>query len=342
MNEIGFIDWDAAVETAAKIGPAGPTLSTDEAAEAVASLRQAAEQAIGHVREVTGLTTPAPAQTLVVDRASWVKACAASIATMLGTPAAPDGQRQAFLGHVSGSQVGAVLAAVSTRILGQFDPFGEPARLLLVAPNVVTVERSLKVVPADFRLWVCLHEQTHRFQFGQAPWLRDHLLDRIRQLIEEESRFALRSPGGRKPDGASAPGSSGRAFLDRVLTPSARVLFDELTAVMSLVEGYADVMMDRVGAEVVPTLPAIRRAFEARRDRGGWTAILGRLLGNDLKLAQYREGAAFCRAVMELSDVASLNAAWSAPDALPTLAEIRGSGEPAEPIGTAWLRRVHG
>ena len=324
MKEIGFIDWDAAVAAGRAVVPPGPALSATEAAEAVASLRQAAVTAVEHVGGVTELAAPAPADTLVVDRPSWMKACAETAATVIGALGAPDNPWQAVLGRVRGGQAGAVLAAISTRVLGQFDPFGEPARLLLVAPNIVAVERDLRVVPADFRLWVCLHEQTHRFQFGQAPWLREHLLGLITGLLDEEDLFSW-------PQAAS-----GASIVDRMLSPQARATFDQITAAMSLIEGHADVMMDRVGTDVVPTLPTIRAAFEARRDRGGWTAIVGRLLGNDLKLAQYREGAAFCRAVIDQTDVATLNAVWSGADALPTLAEVR------DPDGRAWLRRVHG
>jgi len=330
MDQIGFIDWDAAVAAARALVPAGPELPTTETAEIVASLKAAAAQAPSHVREVTGLEAPAAAKTLVVDRRTWVQACARSMAVMLQAASGSNGAAgplDSVMGRARGAQAGAVLAAVSTRVLGQFDPFasdpgrGEPSVLLLIAPNIVAVERDLGVHPSDFRLWVCLHEETHRFQFGEAPWLRGHLLGLLAELLNDETGFTWR-------------GSGGDSILDRVLGPAQRASFDRVTAVMSLLEGYADVMMDRVGTSVIPTLPVIRRAFERRRDRGGWTAVLGRLLGNDIKLAQYREGAAFCRAVIDRADVATLNITWSGPDAVPTLAEIRDP--------ELWLRRVPG
>jgi putative hydrolase len=109
-------------------------------------------------------------------------------------------------------------------------------------------------------------------------------------------------------------------------------VFDTVTAVMSLLEGHADVMMDRVGTDVVPTLPAIRTAFEAHRDRGGVARLLSRLLGLDLKRAQYRDGAAFCRAVLARADLDVLNLAFTAPEAMPTLVELHDPDR--------WLRRV--
>jgi len=320
MEQIGFIDWDVAVATGRAFVPPGPELPAEQIEAVVSELRSAAALAPDHVREVSGLDVPALARTFVVDRATWIKACAASMSVMIDAAGIATGQFDAIAGRVRGGEVGAVLAAVSTRILGQFDPFATPARLLLVAPNVVAIERELGVHPSDFRLWVCLHEMTHQFQFGQAPWLRDHMLGLVAALLNDAEGFTWRAGGG--------------SLLDHVLGPAQREAFDQVTAVMSLIEGYADVMMDRVGTAVIPTLPVIRRAFEQRRDRGGWTAVVGRLLGNDLKLAQYREGAAFCRTVIERAGLAALNTAWTQPEALPGLAEVRDPG--------LWLRRVPG
>ena len=326
MEQTEFIDWDVAAKVGAAVVPPGPAVSPDEAAEVVASIRAAADAAPAHVREASGLDTPADAVTLVVDRPSWIAACARGTHTILGevdSPLAP-GALASCLGRVEGGGAGLMFAAVSTRVLGQFDPFGPPSALLLVAPNIVAAERALAADPADFRLWVCLHEQTHRFQFGQAPWLPGHLTGLMSALLEDESGlFHFRR--------ADKPGER---FIDRVLTPAQRDVFDRITAVMSLIEGHADVMMDRAGTGVIPTLPAIRRAFEARRDRGGWAAVVGKLIGTDLKLAQYREGAAFCRTVIDEAGVDGLNAAWSSAELLPSLPELR---DPQR-----WLARVHG
>ena len=190
-----------------------------------------------------------------------------------------------------------------------------------MAPNIVTVERELKVHPIDFRLWVCLHEETHRFQFGQAPWLREHLVSLLGQLLADDSPLPQWRVGAR-------PSSVGDFFT----SPEQRAVFDRVTAVMSLMEGHADVMMDRVGTAVIPTLPAIRRAFESRRDRQGWPAVVGKVLGLDLKRAQYRDGARFCRAVISRVGVDGLNRTFEGPDLMPTLAELHAPQE--------WLDRV--
>ncbi len=100
--------------------------------------------------------------------------------------------------RVTGAEAGGLLALLSGKVLGQYDiaPGAEP-RLLLVAPNIVAVERELGVVPADFRLWVCLHEETHRVQFTAVPWLRGHVLGEAQALaVRPAAGRVVRSPSG--------------------------------------------------------------------------------------------------------------------------------------------------
>ena len=126
------------------------------------------------MREVTGLNEGAEvAEARIVDRTEWIRAAAAVDAGDDGRL----GRARGFIsGHIAGAQTGAVLAFISSGILGQYDPFGpDGGELLLVYPNVIGVERQLRVLPADFRLWVCLHEVTHRVQFRANPWLADHM-----------------------------------------------------------------------------------------------------------------------------------------------------------------------
>jgi len=321
MEQLPALDWGQAVAAGTAVLPSGPRLTSDEVAATVAELRAAAVESVNHIEAVTQLSQPAAAPVLVVDRVGWLRACAQSSESMLTSISGPTepfsgGYRQ-LRAKALGIEFGLVFAAIATRILGQFDPFYQPNRMLLVAPNVVAVERQLGVFPTDFRLWVCLHEQTHRFQFGHAPWLREHLIGLIAELLDgDDLGFGLTA--------------TNRA--DRIGSATQQQAFDAITAVMSLLEGHADVMMDRVGESVVPTYAAIRHAFDQRRSTSGWAGLLQRLLGLDLKYAQYREGARFCRAVIESADVATLNQAFSAPGHLPTLAELR---DPQR-----WLRRI--
>lgn len=357
---VELVDWRAAATVAGRLAPPGDTAPRAELEALVAELRDAAGRAVGPVREATGMTQAEPgapiSEVVVVDRAGWARANTQVMAAMVDgafdavvADGAPAPGPAAEL--VGAAQVGATLALLSSRVLGQFDPYSAtrtgdgPGRLLLVAPNVLAAERRMGVDPADFRLWVSLHEQTHALQFATAPWLADHLAGRARDLLGELARSShelgeaslraklgllVRAVRAAVQGGADAPG-----LLAGVVTPEQREHLADVTAVMALLEGHADVAMDAVGPAVVPTVASIRRSFEARRDsRERGDVIVRRLLGMDAKLAQYRDGAAFVRAVEGAVGQAGLNAVWSGPDALPTAREI------ADP--RAWVRRVHG
>ncbi len=344
----GMVDWDAAADIAARLVPAGPRVGRAERVELVGQLRASAGLAAEHVARISGLhpadgRPPAQAsRVLVVDRAAWVRANVEVMAATTGGLAPSDDDRAVpeSARLAAAAELGGMLALLSTKVLGQFDPFsagpGRPGRLLLVAPTVLEIERSLGAAPGDFRLWVALHEQTHALQFAAAPWLADHLRSRTGELMADLSRRQTLPEVLRRAYGTV------RGFREAgvlaVLSPPQRALFDEVGATMALLEGHADVTMDEVGPSVVRSVRSIRRAFEARRDAGaqerGLAAVIRRLLGMDLKLAQYRQGAAFVRAVRGSAGRAALDAAWSGPDALPRAGEIT---DPA-----AWVRRVHG
>ena len=163
-------------------------------------------------------------------------------------------------------------------------------RLLLVAPNVAHIERELDVDPHDFRLWVCLHEETHRVQFTAVPWLRDHLRGQIRSFLEQTdldpgAMFSQFRQGFEQLGRIARGGGDEVSFIDLVQTPEQREIIDRVTAVMSLLEGHADVVMDGVGPEVIPSVNTIRDRFQQRRGSGNWLdQFLKRVLGLDAKL----------------------------------------------------------
>jgi coenzyme F420 biosynthesis associated uncharacterized protein len=345
-----MVDWDFAARAAARVGRPGPDVSPGEAEQIVASLRSSAITAHPHVQAVTGLQTVAGEGVLVVDRPGWAKANIAAFRTLLGPviqevhdrrdkPSVP--ARAVSIGaRVTGAEVGALLGILSSRVLGQYDAFGDPGRLLLVAPTIVAIERELGVDPTDFRLWVCLHEETHRVQFTATDWLAEHLLTEVRGLIGElmlePSQVVERLIGALRglPEIMRGEGS-GAPLLDAVQTPQQRRRLAEITAVMSLLEGHADVVMDDVGPQVVPTVATIRQRFTKRRAGGGAIdQILRRLLGLDAKARQYADGAKFVRGVIDQVGMAGFNVVWQSPQMLPLPEEI------ADPA--TWVRRVHG
>ncbi|MET8697306.1 zinc-dependent metalloprotease [Kitasatospora sp. NPDC058032] len=382
-----MVDWNLAVATATRLVRPGPEVSRAEAGAVVAELRRHALAAEEHVREFTGmrsssLTEAAATPVLIVDRPGWVRANVAGFRTIVQPlveklqARRANGSASAVFGTVgekaTGIEVGALLAFLATKVLGQYETFAPaepsleapdspaalfdkprlgpegpgPGRLLLVAPNIVHVERELDVDPADFRLWVCLHEETHRTQFTAVPWLRDHIQSEVQSFLAETDvdpgalldrlRDAAGSLGAGLPGlgGARGDNSSSAGLLEIVQSPAQREILARLTAVMSLLEGHADVVMDGVGPAVVPSVSEIREKFQQRRDRGAnrLDLVLRRLLGMDAKLRQYQDGAVFVRGVVEQVGMEGFNRVWTSPNTLPTKEEIH---DPA-----AWVARV--
>ena len=202
-----LVDWEFARTMARRLGGSGPRVSAQEAADIVADLHETARLADEPVAETARLVSPpGSAPVLVVDRAGWTQANIGSMRSLLepviakvqsGTAGATNATVPAFGSKITGGEAGAMLAFMSTKVLGQYDlaPAGKPA-LLLVAPNIVHVERELACDPDDFRLWVAMHEETHRVQFTAVPWLRDHLVDTTRALSPSRPRPRPSWPSG--------------------------------------------------------------------------------------------------------------------------------------------------
>ncbi|AZS73376.1 coenzyme F420 biosynthesis-associated protein [Streptomyces lydicus] len=374
MTSIGgteMVDWNLAVATATRFVRPGPEVSRDEARAIVAELRKHAKSSEAHVRAFTRMAQPdatgeAPHDTpvLVVDRPGWIKANVAGFRAVLKPLLAKMEDRRSTVpggavlgavgGKVTGVELGMLLSFLASRVLGQYETFApasrdlpaaaQGGRLLLVAPNIVHVERELEVAPHDFRLWVCLHEETHRTQFTAVPWLRDHIEGEIQSFLGETDidpgtllerlREAAQSLAGAKPEGEEGEDES-RSLVDLVQTPAQREILGRLTAVMSLLEGHADYVMDGVGPDVVPSVAEIREKFQKRRASGAGRLdqALRKLLGLDAKLRQYRDGERFVSAVVEEVGMDGFNRVWTSPNTLPTKQEI---AKPAD-----WIARVH-
>jgi coenzyme F420 biosynthesis associated uncharacterized protein len=338
-----MVDWDLAVRVASRLAGQGPVVSPAEASEAVAELRADADRSTGLVREFTGLVAADhSAPVLVVDRAGWIQANAdafrhlvSPLVDQISAKKAPSGLTLAVGSRVTGLEVGGLLGFLSGKVLGQFDPFHAPdGRLLLVAPNIVHVEREIGADPTDFRLWVCLHEETHRVQFTAVPWMRDHLFSEVQALSATVSPSGVDEMVRRLTQGLKG-GIGQNGIVDLLSTPEQRAILDRVTGMMSLLEGHADVVMDGVGPSVIPTVDDIRKSFTRRRQGvGALDRLLRRLLGLDAKMAQYRDGAQFVRAVVDKVGMAEFNTVWERAEHLPSKAEL------SDP--EAWVSRVLG
>jgi coenzyme F420 biosynthesis associated uncharacterized protein len=253
--------------------------------------------------------------------------------------------------RITGVQAGLILAYLAGRVLGQYELFLPPdptapegaapaGRLTLVAPNIVMVERELGVNPHDFRRWVCLHEETHRTQFTAVDWLRGYVQEQMSEfLLASELDPAtilnrLRSAADAVA-GAVRGNGHGDSLIEAIQSPKQREILDRLSCVMTLVEGHGDYVMDAVGPQVVPTVADIRAKFNARRSGASRVEqTIRRILGIDLKMKQYAQGARFVQTIVDEAGMDVFNRVWTSPETLPVKEEL------ADP--QLWLERVGG
>jgi len=324
------VDWGFAATVGQWLARPGPPSTDYTRRQVVENLATAAKAAEPPVREVTGLHTDgAVPEARIIDRPEWIRAAAESMRAMTG---GTDKPRGAISGRVTGAQTGAVLAFVSSGILGQYDPFSDGGALLLVYPNVIAVERQLRLEPSDFRLWVCLHEVTHRVQFTANPWLSGYMSqalgvltqegsDDVAQVVSRLADFAR----GRRDAAQGDPNSAGiLGLLRAVQSDPQREALDQLLVLGTLLEGHADHVMDAVGPVVVPSVSTIRSRFDERRNRKQppLQRLLRALLGIDAKLSQYTRGKAFVDHVVNRVGMERFNTIWTGPDTLPRPIEI--------------------
>jgi coenzyme F420 biosynthesis associated uncharacterized protein len=345
-----LVDWELAARTAKALSPAPPAVSRDQADATVAELYRAAEVAAGQVAELTRLhEPPVTARTRVVDRAGWIEVNSAGLRNVMSplvdrlAAANKVGHvAESVGGRVTGVQAGALLGFLSGKVLGQFEFFDQAdGQLLLVAPNVVSVEEQLRVDPSDFRLWVCMHEVTHRVQFTAVPWLRPHMLGEVKALSDsvdvdpEIMRQRVRAALGELVNVVRGQGDDG-GLLAAIASPEQRVVIDRVTAFMSLVEGHAEYVMNAVSADVIPSRRVIEERFGIRRRKGGnpLDKLLRRLLGLDAKTRQYIDGSAFVRSLVDKIGLDGFNSVWTSPETLPRKGEINAPDD--------WIARVHG
>jgi len=341
-----MVDWQLAAKVAEGVAALQPSGDPGP----FQALVRPADESERLVSEYTGLAPTAGALPVAeaVDRAAWIHANLDAMRGVLEPAAAKATERMGALGGAVGGAAGAVLAVeagaisgfLAGRVLGQYefpvlDP-SAPARLLFVAPNLGHAATSLDAEADRLLRWVALHEITHALQFGGVPWLREHLAGMVRELAA-----ALDLDPGKLFGGL--PGLDDlRGLVDAVrdrglaaviLGPERRELMDGVQAFMAVLEGYAEHVMDAVGADVIDDLPRLRAALERRRaDRTGLLRLFEKLIGMDMKLRQYEQGKRFCDGVVERAGIAGLNRVWEGPDHLPTLAELD------DPAG--WLART--
>ncbi len=344
------VDWELAQQVASRLSGNDPFAESYHAQGMVEEFTRLTERAQVYVEAETGFTSAAgQARARVVDRNDWVRANLASYQRLLRPvlgrlEQAASGPAGALSGKIAAVELGALLGWMSTRVLGQYDLLvleeedpDDQDLVYYVGPNILGLEKRHGFPPSEFRLWVALHEVTHRTQFTGVPWLRPYFLGLVEELMGAADPDPQRifTAVGRLADAARSrtnPLADG-GVVALFASADQRGAMDRVGGLMSLLEGHGDVTMDRAAIDQVPSAERFARVLRTRRKEMNLAAkLLQRLIGLEAKLAQYEQGEQFIAAVEQVGGPTLLNRAFDRPENLPTLAEIR---EPS-----SWLRRV--
>ena len=347
----GTIDWALAERVAIRVGGREPFAQSYHYDSLEPDFVEFTEQAEELVAQTTGLRSLAgPARARVTDRNGWVRANIASFQRLLRPLLTKFEARMTssamspITRKAAGAEMGAMLGWMSTRVLGQYDLLiieeenpEDQDIVYYVGPNVLGLEKMFAFPPREFRLWLALHEVTHRAQFTGVSWMRPHFLGLVEQSINavdpDPKRFvaaidrvaeAIRSGTNPLNDGG---------IMALVATDEQRAVLDQISGLMSLLEGHGDVTMDRAGEGLIPSAERFGRVLRQRRQStNGLQKLLQQLIGLEAKLAQYEQGERFIAAVEKVGGTALLDNVWETPANLPSILEIRDP--------ELWIRRL--
>jgi coenzyme F420 biosynthesis associated uncharacterized protein len=335
------VAWDLAERVAIRVAGREPFAESYHYASLQPDFDEFTAEAEDLVAAETGLRSlSGPARARVTDRAGWVRANVASFRRLLRPLTDRLGARLSKgpisnVGRaVAGAEVGTLLGWMSTRVLGQYDLLiaedddpDEQDIVYYVGPNVLSLEKRYGFPPREFRLWLALHEVTHRAQFTGVPWMREHFLSLVdeslsavdadpRRLLDAIRRAAEEVRAGRNPldDGG---------LVTLLASPEQHAVLQRLQGLMSLLEGHGDVTMDRAGRAYVPSADRFARVLRQRRQASGLTKVIQKLTGIEAKLLQYEQGERFIEAVERDGGPELLATVWRGSEWLPSLPEIR-------------------
>jgi coenzyme F420 biosynthesis associated uncharacterized protein len=346
----GLVDWGLAERIGSRLA-ARPSPLAAELPDLQRSMSDQAPLAEALVTAATGLVPSGPADVQVVDRPAWVSANISSFRRLLGpllsrweARVGRSSVANEVTSRVAAVELGTLLGWMSGRVLGQYDlllteePGGDV--VYLVGPNLIGLERRFDFPPDQFRLWVLLHELTHRAQFTGVPWLAGHfsgLVERALTVAEPDARQLAGAARALMQDRAEA-----RRRLDEggmlalVASPEQRATLNEIGGMMALLEGHGDVTMDRAGAGRVPAAPRFASVLSARRQSGSPPVrLLRKLIGLESKLNQYEQGERFIAHIERVGGPRAIDACWIGPERLPSLEEIREPQRWVDRVGLA-------
>ncbi|HEY7591030.1 MAG TPA: zinc-dependent metalloprotease [Candidatus Limnocylindrales bacterium] len=351
----GLVDWPEAERIAvSRLRRAPGALTAEELRAVEPAYARAMDRIVPRLSAALETQLPGVVERSgVVDRAAWVHANVQTFASLIGhiegelldqvVPVGSGFGKAAMAianRYVTTRQLGFLLGFMGQKVLGQYDlallsAEATPGRLLFVEENIRQTAQALNVPLAPFRTWIALHETTHAFEFEAHPWLRPYIARRLERQLELFSRGAASlGRDALRAIGRSLRGeAAGEHWMERLMSDEQRALFRETQAVMSLLEGFSDYVMDEVGRDLVPDVETISARFHERRERRTpFERAILRVTGMDLKLEQYKKGEKFVRALAEARGPAALRRLWEGPETLPRPGEV---DEPQR-----WLERV--
>ena len=354
----GPVDWNRAEQVAISVAARQP--AGGRAQLHGVDFRDMARLAEDRVEANTGLRSMlGPAEVRILDRPDWIRANIASMRTLIDPVLArwldtagrndTDRRRRGLAGfgipsfgmtgavsavsaQVAGAELGLVLGWMSARVLGQYDLLvgdaGDGDAVYLVGPNMTALEERFGFEPDQFRLWVTLHELTHRAQFTGVPWMREHFLGLVHRTLDLADPDPARIIGALR-EAVQNRDAAGQRLRDgglmaMVSTPEQQAVFQRVAGLMSLLEGHGDVVMDRAGADLIPSAERFARVLQERRRRANPMArFVQRLIGLEGKMNQYEAGERFISAIEAAEGERAVDRCWQHPDQLPTLDEVR-------------------
>lgn len=345
------IAWDTAQRVAIRVAGREPLAESYHYSSLEADFTQFTAEAEALVEAETGLRSLAgPARAVVTDRPGWIRANLASFQRLLRPLTDRLGEkmgsaRVAPIGRqVAGAEVGALLGWMSTRVLGQYDMLvienentDDQDLVYYVGPNVLALEKRYGFPPGEFRLWLALHEVTHRMQFTGVPWLRPYFLSLVddtlsnfdpdpKALLGSIRRAVAQARAGENP-------LEENGIVGVLASPEQQAVIRRIGGLMSVLEGHGDLIMDRAATDRVPSAGRFSRVLHDRRQAKGPARVLQKLIGLEAKLRQYQEGERFLEA-LEQAGGEGIDLLWRGPEYLPDLGEIRAPDR--------WLDRVAG
>ena len=349
-----LIDWAQARAIALRVSQweQAPLLERANRREQYSRLVAQSEPLIASYMQVN---LPEPINRLyVVDRRDWLLANFSSFELLFAPvedlylrvsarQGALGGMLGGINGKVIGAQMGVLLGFLARRVLGQYDlsllspDAAVRGTLYFVEPNIARVQSQLGLSDEDFRLWITLHECTHVFEFEAFPWVRPYFNELLREFLGSVTDQLSGLTAGLGPlAGRLLRGrADGRHWIETMLSPEQQQIFDRMQALMSLVEGYSNHIMNAIGQQLLPSFNQIEQRIQQRQQRRPLLdELFNRITGMDLKLAQYQQGEAFVNRVAATRGVDFLNQVWERRENLPTMAEIR---EPER-----WIARMGG